>query len=289
MWLSGTAAPVDAGKVTLGGGSLVVPGEPVAIKAEPVPGMRFAGWRVVGRNAGIVITDPSSPETTVTAFAQINKKRVDRFVADFVAEEKGPKDALISTERDKFLIEIPEDGTAEVRVRLTSRPNEDLRVQPSYDERDWDKDFSISSKEPLRFTPENWNRWQTVTLRAKADDDQSAGFGRLIFKGEGILPAHVYVLEKESELMLTALPGAGGASVSPAGRAAVTRSKPVSLRAQAAPGYRFSRWMILKGKAPIEKPMQATTTVTLNTAAEIRAVFVRNEPRLDKTQRGEDE
>ena len=271
--LTATAAPADSGTASPSAAATVVYGVPTRIKAEPAPGHRFAGWKPASHDSGVVIADPASPETTATAY-RWSYALMAGVVAQFVPDGEAAAAPLITTERDTPLVTIPEGKTAAFKVRLTKQPAADVKVR-AVGERTWDADIAIQTDTPLTFTPANWNEWQSVTLSAKADDDLAAGVALVSLQGDGLLTSHVYAVEEEPEVVLTAFPEVGGLAVTPGGRTTVRRGVPVAITAQPAPGHRFDQWVTVEGTPAIADPRAAVTTVTTDAPASIRAVFTR--------------
>jgi hypothetical protein len=67
----------------------------------------------------------------------------------------------------------------------------------------------------------------------------------------------------------------GSGSVSPAGTTAQDSGSAVPIEATPADHWNFSHWQVTSGSADIADTLDATTTVTLHTAASIRAVFIK--------------
>lgn len=74
---------------------------------------------------------------------------------------------------DPYSVRVPEDGTAEVRVKLSKEPDAPLSaiVKPA----GGDADILVLSPTLMRFNENNWNQPQPVTLYARPDVDRVEG------------------------------------------------------------------------------------------------------------------
>ena len=72
---------------------------------------------------------------------------------------------------DTDALAICEEGQEVFKVKLSGKPSSDVNVTVSWFS--GDNDISVVSGGNLTFTPDNAEEWQTVTLQAGKDDDQS--------------------------------------------------------------------------------------------------------------------
>ena len=78
---------------------------------------------------------------------------------------------------------VDENGESSYRVRLATRPLEDVTV--SVTRVSGDQDLSIKAGASLTFTSADWNAGRTVTLRAAGDDDHADGAAVFVHTGSG--------------------------------------------------------------------------------------------------------
>ncbi|UCF06438.1 MAG: T9SS type A sorting domain-containing protein [bacterium] len=113
-----------------------------------------------------------------------------------------PDEIVIATEVDNdalnFLtssasVSIPEGGTAEIGVRLSKIPIEDIEVSVEY--LSGDQDLSIIDGGSLTFTSTNWNVYHTVTIAAAEDPDNIDGEAVIRIHGVsgGIVPDRDFI------------------------------------------------------------------------------------------------
>jgi len=86
-------------------------------------------------------------------------------------------------------ISIPEGGTAGLKAKLGAPPSQDKTIKVSAmvsSTSGNDPDISIVSGTELNFTAANWNQYQTVTLEAEEDDDDTEGEANIVLSGTDI-------------------------------------------------------------------------------------------------------
>lgn len=82
-------------------------------------------------------------------------------------------------------IDVPEGGQATFNVKLSRRPRED-RVEVRVARIDGDQSLQIAAGGQLTFTQRNFNRWQTVSLKAVEDQDRSDGMATIRLSGDDL-------------------------------------------------------------------------------------------------------
>ncbi|TMR17927.1 cellobiohydrolase [Nonomuraea turkmeniaca] len=94
-------------------------------------------------------------------------------------------------------VAVNEGGNATFTARLSSAPAANVTVNTT--RTSGDADLSVSSGNPLTFTPSNWNTAQTVTLAAAQDSDTTAGTAAFSVSGNGVTGATVNATEVDDD------------------------------------------------------------------------------------------
>ncbi|MBA7665517.1 hypothetical protein ES703_73591 [subsurface metagenome] len=133
--------------------------------------------------ATITISDDASVilSTDVTATEQDNDTLT--FVTDTVA------------------VTVPEGGTAEFQVKLSGKPLSDIVVTIS--KADGDPDIMVVSDFDalqLTFTPDDWNKFQTVTLAAVEDDDVIDGEAIIQIRATRVEDKEITAVEDDNDI-----------------------------------------------------------------------------------------
>ena len=261
------ASPAAGGTVTPAQHILgVVKGEPVPISAVAAPGYRFAGWSAIG---DMLIDDPSSPNTTATAYGQLSVGTTAgsmRATANFVA---GSAVALTTVERDRTSIKVPVGGTATVQVRLSAQPPAARTVSARI------SGPSSLALQPtaLTFTTANWDQWQTITV-ANAFNEDGLGSGYITLSGSGLVASTVRVVEDDSYL-LRVYCDEGGVAATPDESMRVSSKQDTVIRAVPNAGWSFAGWVI-RGSGTFADQRAASTTVRLYGDSTVVATFERS-------------
>jgi triacylglycerol esterase/lipase EstA (alpha/beta hydrolase family) len=90
-------------------------------------------------------------------------------------------------------VSVPEGGTATFQLRLNAPPTTSVNAMVSW--YSGDPDISVQSGSSLTFTSENWDRYQTVTLRAAEDSDMINGVANILITASWL--PDVYVIARE--------------------------------------------------------------------------------------------
>ncbi|HHN46108.1 MAG TPA: hypothetical protein ENN09_01585 [Planctomycetes bacterium] len=98
---------------------------------------------------------------------------------------------------DVWSVIVPENGTAEFRVKLASEPPGLLTLTVS--RYSGDADISVLSGGILVFAPSDWHTWQTVTLAAADDADTTNGFAQFKITGEGVMDGWMAAEEADDD------------------------------------------------------------------------------------------
>ncbi len=204
----------------------------------------------------------TEPEIAVKPSADYNVSAI------FVIPENS-----IATDKDS--IAVPEGGTAEFMVKLTSQPASDVTVRVSV--ADADSDFSVSSGAELIFTSTNWDAYQKVEVSAAEDDDAAAGTATISCAASGLFEKYVAATELDDDCTLTVSSGGNG-TTKPSGAAVVEKNTPVAVSASAAKNYHFESWSVLSGDAALADANSAETTATASVDSEISANFAADPP-----------
>ncbi|WP_038097887.1 hypothetical protein, partial [Thioalkalivibrio sp. HK1] len=85
-------------------------------------------------------------------------------------------------------LRIVEGNSDDVKVKLTSQPNNDRTIKI----RSLDSDLT-SNPSSLTFTNDNWNVEQTLTVSVAVDNDDSEKSGRLVLSGDGVALTQITV------------------------------------------------------------------------------------------------
>lgn len=100
-------------------------------------------------------------------------------------------------ETDKGLIDLPEGGTADFQVRLTSPPVSNVTV--SVANVAGDSGISVQSAPSLTFTPALWNVYQSVTLHAAEDADTTNGTATIRCSAAGLSSVDLTATEADND------------------------------------------------------------------------------------------
>ncbi len=105
----------------------------------------------------------------------------------------------ISIEFSAHTLNVPEKGTAAIRVRLTQAPKKEITVTVSRET--GDADLSVQMPETLKFNRTDWSAWQTVNFRAAEDTDALSGSALFGFHGNDLSSAWLPTTEEEKQLV----------------------------------------------------------------------------------------
>jgi len=95
-------------------------------------------------------------------------------------------------------LSVPEGGTATFQVKLGSRPSYTTTVSVSRSA--GDSNVSVAAGASLSFSRSNYNTWQTVTLAAAEDTDQTNGTATIRCSASGWTSADVTATEADNDL-----------------------------------------------------------------------------------------
>lgn len=82
--------------------------------------------------------------------------------------------SVVDIVTDLDSLAVPEGSTAEIYVKLSARPPENITV--SISKLSGDPDMDIQSDTNLSYSPDNWNSYQPVIIAAVEDQDDIEGF-----------------------------------------------------------------------------------------------------------------
>jgi len=95
-------------------------------------------------------------------------------------------------------VSVPEGGTAEFQVKLSAAPSGDVTLSAA-PAAGADPDIAVASGAALRFTPSDWDDFQSVTLSAAEDGDSLYGLAQVELGVEGQLVGEVAAIEDEND------------------------------------------------------------------------------------------
>lgn len=170
----------------------------VTLVAEPDVDSIFSGWNGAGcSGTGDCVIAMDASKNVVATF----ERNVDTVIQ-------------IDTPSDLFV--VPEGGTAQFQVRLTSQPENDVTILVT--KNDGDPDLSVQTGDNLHFTTSNWNEYQTVTLAAAEDDDKTDGSAIFRLSISGLGPTILTAKERDNDALLSfSYEGVIGATDDPLG------------------------------------------------------------------------
>ncbi|MCA9138194.1 MAG: hypothetical protein KDB00_15590, partial [Planctomycetales bacterium] len=106
------------------------------------------------------------------------------------------------------LLSVPENGTASLQVRLARRPINDVLLEASVT--DNPISFAVVELSQLRFTPDNWNQFQSWSITSADDGDIFRDRGQVTITGSGAIPRVVTLVQADDERRLEFTPQAQG-------------------------------------------------------------------------------
>lgn len=103
----------------------------------------------------------------------------------------------VMIETDKGLVDVPEGGSADFQVRLSSPPASDVVI--SVANVAGDSGISVQSGVSLTFTPALWNVYQPVTLHAAEDVDTTNGTATIRCSAVGLSSIDLTATEADND------------------------------------------------------------------------------------------
>ncbi len=179
---------------------------------------------------------------------------------------------VLAVVTDKGTVSVPEGATSTFRVKLSNPPENTVTVSVS--RISGDTDITVQSGASLSFTTSNWSTYQTVTLAAANDADVNDGSAIISCDANDAtyLDSQVTAVEADKHTTLT-LANDGNGTTTPSGAQVVEKDAATAIAATASEGYDFTNWTVTSGSASIASPTSVSTTVTLSSAATVRANF----------------
>ncbi len=113
------------------------------------------------------------------------------------------QDNRVYFDTDKETCNVPEGGSTNFSVRLTSQPAIDVTVSVS--RVSGDSNITVSSGSTLSFTPSNWNTYRTVTLSASEDADDVNGTATIRLSGTGIPNKYISAVEQDNDQVVPSI------------------------------------------------------------------------------------
>jgi len=95
-------------------------------------------------------------------------------------------------------VQVPEGGQATFNVRLSSRPRK-RSIEINIERVSGDSSIEISSAREMAFSRRNYNQWQTVTMVAAEDGDQTDGQAVFRLSGEDVTAATIAATELDND------------------------------------------------------------------------------------------
>jgi len=102
-----------------------------------------------------------------------------------------PRSVFIELETDE--VNVPENGTAQIRFRLSGPLDTTVTVSRF----SGDPDLGLQGAASFDFTTTDWNQWRTVTFTAVTDEDGETGGATFRLLGENLHLREVFVFEEE--------------------------------------------------------------------------------------------
>ena len=104
---------------------------------------------------------------------------------------------------DVTWLTVEEGSEATVNVKLVSAPASNVTVSAAW--LSGDSDLSVTSGSTLVFTPENWDVYQSITVSAGQDEDNTNGQGVLELSAIGWQPIPIRVSEADDDVIYSAM------------------------------------------------------------------------------------
>ncbi len=96
-------------------------------------------------------------------------------------------------------ISIGEGGTADFRVKLSAKPSSNVIAEVS--RLSGDNDIKVQSPRTLTFTPNDWDRYQKVTVEAGQDQDTINGSAVIRISAPGVANKDITVTEIDDDVL----------------------------------------------------------------------------------------
>lgn len=209
-------------------------------------------------------TDPANPDTDADTYSDGAE----------VAAGTDPLDPLSMPEY-KILLEndilsINEDSTANVGVKLSEEPPEDIKISVSLIGES--HGVVLTSNPELTFTPANWDNWQYLEFSASKDDNPSVEIAQ--FKLETGLMYGIKILQvikKKADINVN-ISNNGNGKTTPEGSLDFCKGQALSITATPSLNYHFTNWTGVPDENKNDNPLN----ITVEKAMEIFANFAEN-------------
>jgi hypothetical protein len=242
-----TGDPVPAG---LDGAGVHVPGEVNVQVTSVLPGYAFAGWY---RGQTKVSDNPNfiyalDQDTTLVAYL-----------------------VKLSVELCSDRLEVPENGSVDLVIRLSALPLLALRINLL--EQAGNRSFLVSGAESIVLDKDNWDSGAMVRVTAPGDADAVDGSARLVFGGEGAISDEVLLVERDAHALLEVevVPPEAGVAF---GGGLVSRDSLAVVGVQPHPGFQVQEWQVVRGSAEIQDSQGSEIKVKASGSGLVRAVLV---------------
>lgn len=175
------------------------------------------------------------------------------------------------------VIEVPEEGLAQVRVRLSQAPASDVTVTVA--RTGGDPDLFVQSGGQWVFSALNWSNAAVVTIGALKDEDREDGSATFECAAVGLAPVSFIAVERDLTpqtftLIVAANEPAWGSTVP--GGGTYPAGTEVSVQAVAAPYFEFSGWA--GDVTSAANPLLLLVSSNLFVTAQFREILTTNHP-----------